>query len=130
MTLQETHIYIRCSIGELVARLTDKPATRVSAGSDREVAYSVAGANGQPWFGLLSDLDAPMGHAWTQLLHPAPEDAEGIADTLRTLQVSAEMLESATDWENVPLIALGPITDILRESGARVPPRSYGPLAR
>ena len=130
MTLQETHIYIRCPIDELVARLTDRPVERVAAGSDRDVAYSVAGANGQPWFGLLTDLDAPMGGAWTQLLHTAPEDAEGIADTLRTLQVSADMLESATDWENAPLIALGPITDILREPGARLPPRSYGPLAR
>ena len=130
MTLQETHIHIRCPIDELINRLTNNSVERIAAGSDGDVVYAIAAPDCQPCFGLISDLNAPMGHQWTQLLHAAPDDAEAVADALRTLKVNADMLESATDWENTPLIALGPIIGILRKSRDGAPPRSYGPLAR
>jgi hypothetical protein len=118
MTIRETLIFIHKPVSEIVRgyRHGDAP-TEVR--TDDEITYLFNGDDPESAeFGLTSDLDAPVGREWTQLLHREPGNAVALAETLRLLNVEPAQLRTATDREGNTLVDLAPVERLLRRQPA------------
>jgi hypothetical protein len=118
MTIRETLIFIHKPASEIVRDYRHGDAPKEFQ-ADSETAYLFNGDNPEnAEFGLMSDLDAPEGKEWTQLLHRDPENAVALAKTLRLLNVEPAQLRTATDWDGNALVDLAPVERQLRRQPA------------